>query len=129
MSPGLKKYIMSFLKDKGISSNNIHFHTLRGHGSNRVFIRIIPYETGPCFIAMCNFPTNDVSKRENIAYVMIGNHLFRKGIPVPEIYRFDLEHGWFIMEDMGNISLQEQVKSGENDNKIPGNLTNFVYII
>jgi aminoglycoside/choline kinase family phosphotransferase len=40
---------------------------------------------------------------------MIGEHLFRKGLPVPEIHRSDLSHGLFILEDMGESSLQETV--------------------
>jgi hypothetical protein len=51
-------------------------------------------------------PTDGFSKRENAAYLNIGRHLRDKGLPLPEIYRFDLGKGWFIMEDFGDVSLQ-----------------------
>jgi aminoglycoside/choline kinase family phosphotransferase len=59
---------------------------------------------------MENSPADDFSKRENFAYQMIGQHLLKRGVPVPRIYRADLDHGWFIMEDMGETSLQEACK-------------------
>ena len=82
------------------------FTPIAGDGSKRIFWRIgVPKSNLPC-IAMENAPTDDFSKRENIAYLYIGRHLRDKGLPLPEIYRFNLENGWFIMEDFGDISLQ-----------------------
>ena len=63
---------------------------------------------------MANPPADDVARRENLAYLMIGRHLRSKGAPLPEIYRYDLEKGWFIMEDMGHMNLQDIVSSGED---------------
>jgi aminoglycoside/choline kinase family phosphotransferase len=55
---------------------------------------------------MENLPIDDISRRENLAYLLIGKHLYQKGLPVPEIYRVDLANGWFILEDMGDRDLQ-----------------------
>jgi aminoglycoside/choline kinase family phosphotransferase len=52
--------------------------------------------------------------RENRAYLMIGRHLRSKGVALPEILWHDLEKGWFIMEDMGDMNLQDLVSSGED---------------
>jgi aminoglycoside/choline kinase family phosphotransferase len=41
---------------------------------------------------------------------MIGRHLFAKGLPIPEIHRYDLEKGWFILRDCGDRNLQDLVR-------------------
>jgi len=113
MEPDLsiKESIGAFLRDRGLPSNEITLHTLAGDGSTRIFRRITLSQPGPTFIAMENNPVSEYLRRENQAYLMIGRHLFQKGLPLPEIHRFDLQKGWFIMEDMGDISLQDEVAS------------------
>jgi len=106
-----KKFILFFLKSWGAGTENIIFSPLLGDGSKRLFWRIIPPGSAPCFIAMSNPPIDSALHRENLAYVMIGRHLNQKGIPVPKIYQHNLEHGWFIMEDMGKVNLQYIVAS------------------
>jgi aminoglycoside/choline kinase family phosphotransferase len=103
------EFIAGFLKDMGLSTENLQFHSLPSDGSKRLFWRVCPSQPGACFIAMENAPTNAFSKRENLAYLMIGRHLFQKGLPVPEIHRFDLANGWFVLEDFGDTSLQDTV--------------------
>ena len=44
------------------------------------------------------------------AFVAIGRHLHNKAIPVPEIYLYDTFSGWVVMEDLGDLNLQEIVK-------------------
>lgn len=113
MLPELKKFILSFLKDRGIGPEDVRLEQLQGDGSKRVFWRITSSVSGPCFIAMANPPNDDASRRENFAYLMIGKHLHQKGVPVPDIYTNDLKHGWFVMEDMGSTSLQDVVASNK----------------
>lgn len=100
-------FIKLFLKEKGLPFTKITIHSMAGDGSNRLFQRIIPSNSAPSFVFMENFPSNPYLNRENIAYLMIGKHLFQKGIPVPEIYRYDLNKGLFILEDMGDKNLQD----------------------
>jgi aminoglycoside/choline kinase family phosphotransferase len=111
MSPHLKKFILDFLKERGHASEGISFQKLPGDGSNRVFWRITLPVPEPRFIAMANPPIDNPIRRENLAYVMIGSHLHRKKIPVPEICLYDLKRGWFILEDMGQKDLQDLVSS------------------
>ena len=113
MPPKLKKFILSFLKDRGIGPEDVKLEQLRGDGSKRDFWRITSSVSGPRFIAMANSPNDDASRRENFAYLMIGKHLHQKGVPVPGIYIHDLKHGWFVMEDMGATSLQDVVSSNK----------------
>ena len=111
MLPELKKFILSFLKDRGIGPEDMKLEQLRGDGSKRVFWRITSSVSGNRFIAMANPPNDDASRRENFAYLMIGKHLHQKGVPVPGIYTHDLNQGWSVMEDMGSTSLQDMVSS------------------
>ena len=114
MHPLTKNFIFAFLSDKGCDTDGVEFQALKGDGSTRTFWRITVPSLESSIIAMANPPTNEASTRENFSYVMLGKHLRDKGVPVPEIYQYDLEHGWFIMEDMGHISLQDLVCSRED---------------
>jgi aminoglycoside/choline kinase family phosphotransferase len=107
----VKDFVYSFLRDRGVDLDGVSFQPLRGDGSKRAFWRITLPLPESCFIAMVNPPNDHASNRENFAYLMIGKHLHKKGIPVPEIYSSNLKYGWFIMEDMGRTSLQDLVSS------------------
>jgi hypothetical protein len=61
---------------------------------------------------MQNVPNDAYADRENMAYLKIGRHLRGKGIPLPEIHRFDPVRGWFILEDLGDRNLQEDQRKG-----------------
>jgi len=111
--PELSSFIATFLKDVGLPDEDLQFHSLPSDGSKRLFWRLSP-QSHTSFIAMENAPTDDFAKRENVAYLMIGRHLFQKNLPVPEIHRFDLANGWFIMDDFGNASLQESASLKED---------------
>ena len=97
---GLRAFVGEFLGKPGV------FSPIAGDGSTRTFWRIGDPKSEFSCIAMENAPTDDFSRRENAAYLNIGRHLRDKGLPLPEIYRFDLDKGWFIMEDFGEVSLQ-----------------------
>jgi aminoglycoside/choline kinase family phosphotransferase len=104
---GLKMFVREFLGEPG------SFIPIAGDGSQRIFWRVAGPHSALSFIAMENAPRDDFSKRENAAYLNIGRHLRKKGLPLPEIHRVDLDRGWFLMEDFGDVSLQaacERVK-------------------
>ncbi len=46
---------------------------------------------------------------ENLAFDRIGRHLSSKAVPVPEIYYADHGSGCFVLEDLGDTSLQAYV--------------------
>ena len=114
MSPDLKEFILEFLKTRGLSSDQFTIEPIPQDGSKRIFWRITPASSEGSYIAMTNPPIDDFTTRENLAYVMIGRHLYSKNIPVPEIHCFDHLRGWVIMEDLGKISLQHLVSSTKN---------------
>ncbi len=114
MNPDLKTAILRSLKERGYSPDQAEFQRLAGDGSRRIFWRIATQEPGTSLIAMSNPPDDPAVRRENHAYLYIGMHLRRRGIPVPEIYGYDLTSGWFIMQDLGHMNLQDAATSGDD---------------
>jgi aminoglycoside/choline kinase family phosphotransferase len=114
MNPDLKTAILRFLKERGHAPDEADFQRLAGDGSRRVFWRIATQGPGTSLIAMSNPPDDPAVRRENHAYLKIGMHLYRKGIPVPEIHGYDLTSGWFIMEDLGHMSLHDAATSRDD---------------
>jgi aminoglycoside/choline kinase family phosphotransferase len=55
-------------------------------------------------------------REENVAFLEFSRHFRRHGLPVPEIYAEDLDHGAYLEEDLGDTSLFELLsknRSGE----------------
>ena len=46
-------------------------------------------------------------REENTAFLAFSRHFRRHGLPVPEIYGEDLEHGAYLEEDLGDTTLYE----------------------
>ncbi|MCP4668250.1 MAG: phosphotransferase, partial [Deltaproteobacteria bacterium] len=114
MDEAIQTFIHHFFEAKGDTPEDWAFHPLKGDGSKRVFWRMTASGRGRGYIAMANPPGDHTTKRENRAYVMIGNHLRKKRAPVPEILHYDLEQGWFLLEDLGRTNLQDVALSSEN---------------
>jgi len=56
-------------------------------------------------------------REENVAFLEFSRHFRRHGLPVPEIYGEDLDHGAYLEEDFGDTSLFEFLskhRTGEN---------------
>ena len=117
MAAEIKSFVGSFLEDVGLSAKNVRWRSIPADGSTRLFWRISCLGSEARYVAMENPPETPFKKRENLAFLKIGKHLFIKGLPIPEIFKADLDTGRFIMEDMGNINLQD--KAGQMKNKIP----------
>jgi aminoglycoside/choline kinase family phosphotransferase len=97
----------------GYPSEGVTFERLQGDGSARCFWRLHVVDGRRTFIAMENAPTDPLRSRENLSTFKIGRHLHGKGLPVPQIHRFDEEGGWFILEDLGRKTLHDLIMSGE----------------
>ncbi|HEV3375194.1 MAG TPA: RNase adapter RapZ [Candidatus Acidoferrum sp.] len=46
-------------------------------------------------------------REENVAFLEFSRHFRRHGLPVPEIYAEDLDHGAYVQEDLGDTTLFE----------------------
>ena len=56
-------------------------------------------------------------REENVAFLEFSRHFRRYGLPVPEIYAEDLNHGAYLEEDLGDTTLFEFLskhRTGEN---------------
>jgi len=56
-------------------------------------------------------------REENAAFLEFSKHFRKHGLPVPEIYGEDLNHGAYLEEDLGDITLFQFLsknRSGEN---------------
>jgi aminoglycoside/choline kinase family phosphotransferase len=99
--------VRGFLREFGHSEEDWSARRIAGDGSARLFWRIHAFQPEASYVAMQNAPKDAYAKRENMAYLEIGRHLRARGIPIPEIHRFDPVGGWFILEDLGDLNLQE----------------------
>ncbi len=108
----LREFVRAYLDDTYGDNTAFNWKRLAGDGSKRSFYRLTDNQGS--FIVMANPPVEGNAQKENISYLMIGKHLFSKGVPVARIYRYDLDHGWFIMEDLGQKKLQEIALSSRN---------------
>ncbi len=46
--------------------------------------------------------------KEAESFFIIGTHLFSRGVPVPEIYYFERDSGWLVVEDLGDKHVQDE---------------------
>ena len=104
----LEEAVSLLFKKANIRTDGVHLEQMAGDGSIREFYRFKDHENHP-WILMHNPPKTETEKKENFAYLSIGKHLFSKNLPLPAIIEFDLEHGLFILEDLGDIHLEKAV--------------------
>lgn len=108
----LKGFVKSYVAETYPESREFAWRKVPSDGSKRTFYRLS--DNLDSLIVMEYPPSERSAEKENISYLRIGEHLLSKGIPVARIFRCDLEHGWFIMEDLGQSKLQEIALSSEN---------------
>ena len=108
----LKGFVKSYIEEAYPAGRQFTWRSLPSDGSKRAFYRLS--EGQDSFIVMEYPPSDTAAEKENLSYLRIGEHLLGKGITVPRILRYDLEHGLFIMEDLGQRNLQEIAFSSEN---------------
>ncbi len=84
-----------------------HWETIQplaADGSDRRFFRLQRRRTACICLFQPEPPGSPVT--ENDSYYFIGQHLRRQGLPVPEVFEYCREEGWFLVEDLGETSLQ-----------------------
>src|ERR1700684_1681391 len=80
-------------------------------GSGRRIIRLTGGDTSAIGILY------DV-REENAAFLEFSRHFRRHGLPVPEIYGEDLDHGAYLEEDLGDTSLFEFLSKHRSGDRI-----------
>ena len=122
MPPDIEDFIRGFLRDQRRPQKDVKLVLLQGDGSKRTFWRMEFSAAESGFVVMANPPTELAAERENSAYLKIGKHLHAKGVSVPEIHRYDLKQGFFLMQDLGDTSLQDVVASDQDSLSIYENV-------
>jgi len=57
-------------------------------------------------------------REENVAFLEFSRHFRRHGLPVPEIYGEDLDHGAYLEEDLGDTTLYEFLGANRDGERI-----------
>lgn len=104
-------FLAAFFEDHAGAGPGFTATPLAPDGSQRTFLRVVAQGGHPSVIAVKNPPLSRAARRENRAYLEIGRHLRSAGAPVPKMYRWSLENGWFLIEDLGDRKLQEAVSN------------------
>lgn len=90
-------YQQCFLK------NASRIEKLPQSGSDRVYFRI--FDNDKTVIA-----TYNINVQENDTFIAFTSHFKSKGLPVPEIYTIDDSHTIYLQEDLGKISLIDELE-------------------
>ncbi len=85
---------------------------IKGDGSDRRFFRVLTPDKS--YILIHNPPDSVYKYRENKAYRAFSLHLNGVGVPVPEMIACDMTSGLFLMEDLGDVHLQDVVNHNRN---------------
>jgi aminoglycoside/choline kinase family phosphotransferase len=57
-------------------------------------------------------------REENLAFLEFSRHFRKHGLPVPEIYAEDLDHGAYLEQDLGDTSLFQFLSANRNGEQI-----------
>ncbi|MDQ1404599.1 MAG: RNase adapter protein RapZ [Acidobacteriaceae bacterium] len=102
--------ILNRLFEERFHSPVTHVHPLQGQlgGSGRQIIRLSNEKNTAIGIVYG-------VREENIAFLDFSKHFRKHGLPVPEIYGEDLDHGVYLEEDLGNTTLYEFLSKNRDD--------------
>ena len=90
-------------------AGRIHRAKLKGDGSERQWYRL---KTGHQSIIMVDHGIRQTAVTSEVdSFVHLGRHLYHRGVPVPEIYYYDTFSGLVFLEDLGDVHLQQTVRS------------------
>ena len=101
--------ILNRLFEERFHSPVTHVHPLQGQlgGSGRQIIRVSNEKHTAIGIVYG-------VREENAAFLEFSKHFRKHGLPVPEIYGEDLDHGVYLEEDLGNTTLYEFLSKNRN---------------
>src|SRR4051812_326381 len=90
-----------------------HLESIQGQlgGSGRRIVRLTNQNISAIGVV------HDVME-ENVAFLEFSRHFRRHGLHVPEIYADDLNHGAYLEEDLGQITLFEFLSNKRTENTI-----------
>ncbi|MGD8649776.1 MAG: sugar phosphate nucleotidyltransferase, partial [Desulfobacterales bacterium] len=90
-------------------ARRIHREKLKGDGSERQWYRL---KADHQSIIMVDHGIRQTAMTSELdSFIHLGRHLFQRGVPVPEIYYYDTFSGLVFLEDLGDVHLQQTVRS------------------
>ncbi|MCP3955734.1 MAG: phosphotransferase, partial [Desulfobacterales bacterium] len=116
------RYLVSSIENKKENDfNKIEIQKLTGDGSDREWFRIstdektyIAADHGINTAQQCQ--SNPIVQLDS--FISLGNHLYKKGAPVPKIYKYDSFSGIAIVQDLGDIHLVNIINKSKNEDEI-----------
>lgn len=115
LSHELISFAETHLRNRGVASSKISWEHLLGDGSDRRLYRLT-FHNGPAIIVVNDHPpSNNMGITENDSFYYICHHLKTKGIGTPEIYKYQRDKGWFILEDLGDVHLHDEALKIKHD--------------
>jgi NDP-sugar pyrophosphorylase family protein len=113
--------------DQGRRPVSIDWQALPGDGSDRQWYRMTTDRRTMIVADHGIKPTAATCEAE--AFVAIGRHLHRRGLPVPEIFLEDSFAGLVFMEDLGDLNLQTYLRNATDDHAVEGIYRQIVDIL
>ena len=102
--------VKAFLARERVNVRDYAF--LKGDGSERVFVRLF-LSRGSLILILPQ--KGSLGLKESCSYWKIGRFLRSKGLPVPCLYAWEEEEGFLLVEDLGDVRLEDL--SPEEKNK------------
>jgi aminoglycoside/choline kinase family phosphotransferase len=99
----------------GLGASLAGAQPLAGDGSDRRFYRLLG---SPTIVLLSHPYAPGGQVNENDSYFLIGRHLRARGVPVPEIYDYCREEGWLLLEDLGDVSLEQVLKRWPKEGQV-----------
>jgi aminoglycoside/choline kinase family phosphotransferase len=93
-----KKDHLTALFESWAGEEHTSFHPLPPSASYREYYRI----SGATKTAIGVFNRD---RKENEAFLSFTRHFLKKNLPVPNVYADDLQHGIYLLEDLGDLTL------------------------
>ncbi len=107
MAESKEKRITSFLSRTKASGEPV---CLRGDASTRSFYRV-NLDSGPAVMMVLAEPQPEGEH----SYISVRNHLAACDVAVPEIYDYDSSNGIILMEDFGDVTLEERLRGADEE--------------
>ena len=98
-------------------ADQIHREKLKGDGSERQWYRLTAAQQS---IIMVDHGIRQTAMTSEVdSFVHLGRHLYHQGVSVPKIYFYDTFSGLVFLEDIGDVHLQDAVRS-KNESTVIG---------
>jgi len=119
--------LLTLLRAKlGSDVSDLSIHALKGDASNRSYYRLyFQKENRPTTMVLMELAEPEAFKKSEEAvsvstvspgelpYLNILRHLARSGVSVPELYGYDPAAGLVFLEDLGDVTLEMEVKKSD----------------